>query len=324
MLKRLAIALIAIVLAGTAPATYAEAYPTKPVRIVLPFPPGGPSDVFARLLADRLQVALGQPFIVDYRPGATGIIGTSSAAAAAPDGYTLLFAPNSSHVIAPMLRNPEPYDPLADFVPISQILTFPFFLIVNNDVPAKSVAEFVALAKSRPGRLNFPSVGIGSGNHLINELFRSRAGIDTVHIPYPGVAAMQKALMAGEVHYMFDSIGPSKPLVDAGRMRGLAITGTRRSHLMPDMPTLEEAGYPGFDQVIWFGVFAPKGTPASIVATLERAVIDFVRLPETEKRIRDFGATPVGSSAEAFAAYIAREQPMWRDVIRANNVTLSN
>jgi tripartite-type tricarboxylate transporter receptor subunit TctC len=263
MIARMCVALFLMLLA-VVPSVAANSYPSKPVRIVLPFPPGGPSDVFVRLLAERLQTSLGQPFIVDYRPGATGIIGSTHVANAAADGYTLLFAPNSSHVIAPLLRSPHPYDPLQNFAPISQILTFPFYLIVNNDLPAKSVSDLVTLAKEQPGKLNFPSVGIGSGNHLINEIFRSTAGIKTVHVPYPGVAAMQKALMAGEVHYMFDSIGPSKPLVDAGRMRGLAITGKNRSPLLPETPTLEKSGFPGFDQVIWFGVFAHSSPRASL------------------------------------------------------------
>jgi len=310
--------------AGSMPSAAAETYPSKPVRIILPFPPGGPGDIFTRLLAESLRETLGQPFIVDYRPGATGIIGSTQAANAAPDGYTLLFAPTSSHVIAPLLRNPQPYDPLKNFVPLSMILTFPFYLIVNNDLPVKTVSELVALAKSKPGTLNFGTIGIGSGNHLINEIFKARAGIDTTHVPYPGVAATQKALIGGEVQYIFDSIGPSRPLVNAGRMRGIAITGRERSRLLPDTPTLEEAGYPGFDQVIWFGVFAPAGTPKAIAEKLEKAIIAFAQRPEIIQRIVEFGATPVASTTEQFTAHIAREQPMWRDVITSNNIQLNN
>ena len=302
----------------------ASGYPAKIVRLIVPFPPGGPSDTFARLLGDKLQKSLGQPFVVENRPGGTGIIGTAFVANAAADGYTLLFASSSSQMISPLLHNPRPYDPVKNFEPISMLLSYPFYLVVNNEAPAHSVAELVALAKSNPGKLNFASVGIGSGNHLVSERFNRRAGIDTAHIPYKGVSAMQVAIMSGEVHYMFDSIGPSKPLVDAGKMRALAVTGQERSPLVPHLPTLEESGYPGFDAVIWFGVFAPAGTPQPIVKKLEDAVIAFVRTPEISRRIRDFAATPIGSTAKEFAERIVLEQSAWADIVKSNNIRLGD
>ena len=174
------------------------------------------------------------------------------------------------------------------------VLTYPFYLVVNNDVPARSVAELVSLATAKPGTINYASVGTGAGNYLVSVMFGNRAGIDTVHVPYKGVAAIQMAVMRGEVQFMFDSIGPTKPLVDAGKMRALAVTGRNRSPIVPDVPTLEESGYPGFDAVIWFGVFAPAGTPRPVVKKLEAAIIDFVHSPEISKRISEYAAIPIG------------------------------
>lgn len=299
-------------------------YPNRAVRIVVPFPPGGPTDTFARLVADRLQAMFGKPFVVENRPGATGIIGTKEVANAAPDGYTLVFSSNSNQVIAPLMRHPAPYDPLKNFRPISMLLTFPFYLVVNNDVPARTVAEFVALAKAKPGTLNFASPGPGSGGHLVAEMFKVRAGIDVVHIPHKGVAPSQTAIMSGEVQFMFDSVGSSKPLVDAGKMRGLAVTGKERSWAAPDTPTLLESGFPGFDAVIWHGVLAPVGTPDAIAGKLEKALMAIARQPEIEKRIKSYAATRIGGTSAEFAAYIAHEQPVWANVIKVNNIRLGD
>jgi tripartite-type tricarboxylate transporter receptor subunit TctC len=323
--RLLALALFMIgSVAAHAQAEDPASYPSRSVKIVVPFPPGGPSDAFARLMADRLQTAFGQPFIVENRAGATGMIGTSAVASAPADGYTLLFSSNSSHVIAPMLRTPPPYDPLKNFRPISMLLSYPLYMAVNNDVPANTVAEFVVLAKSKPGKLNFGSIGIGSGGHLTCELFNMRAGIKMTHVPYKGVPATQTAVMTGEVAYIFDSIGPTKPLVDAGKMKGLAVTGRTRSWAAPDTPTLEESGFPGFDAVIWFSIFAPAGTPDGVAAKLEKEIMAFARLPAIEKRIKDYAATRVGGSGQELADYIAREQLMWADIVKANNIRVNN
>jgi tripartite-type tricarboxylate transporter receptor subunit TctC len=325
-IARLFVVFLWIVGASAAHAQTEDAgrYPAKGVKIIVPFPPGGPASVFARLLADRLQSTFDQPFIVENRAGATGIIGTSAVANAAPDGYTLLFASNSSQVMAPLLRSPPPYDPLKNFRPISMLMSYPLYLVVNNDVPARTVAELVALAKAQPGKLNFATIGPGSGNHLVTEMFKARAGIDVVHVPHKGVAAQQMAVMAGEVQFMFDSIGPTKPLVDAGKMRALAVTGRARSWASPDTPTLEESGFRGFDAVIWFGIFAPAGTPDPVVGKLEKEIMAFARLPEIEQRIKGYAATMVGSTGAELAQEIAREQRMWADIIKANDIRLGN
>lgn len=298
-------------------------YPNRTVRIVVPFPAGGPTDTFGRLVADRLQATFGKPFVVENRPGATGIIGTKEVANAAPDGYTLIFSSNSSQVMAPLLRSPAPYD-LKNFRPVSMLLTFPFYLVVNNDVPARTVAEFIALAKAKPGTLNFTSPGPGSGGHLVAELFKIRAGIDAVHVPHKGVAPAQTAMMAGDVQFMFDSVGSSGPLVEAGKLRGLAVTGKDRSWAAPDKPTLLESGFPGFDAVIWLGLLAPAGMPDAIAAKLEKAVMAVARQVEIEKRIKTYAATRIGNSGAEFAAYLAKEQPVWAEVIKSNNIRLAN
>jgi len=217
-----------------------------------------------------------------------------------------------------------PYDPLKNFRPISMLLSYPLYLVVNNDVPARTVAELVALAKAQPGKLNFATIGPGSGNHLVTEMFKGRAAIDVVHVPHKGVAAQQMAVMAGEVQFMFDSIGPTKPLVDAGKMRALAVTGRTRSWAAPDTPTLEESGFPGFDAVIWFGIFAPAGTPDAIVGKLEKEIMAFARLPDIQQRIKGYAATMVGSTGAELAKEIAREQRMWADIIKTNEIRLGN
>ena len=301
----------------------AAQYPNRTVRIVVPFPPGGPTDTYARIVADKLQEAFGQPFIVENKPGATGIIGTSFVANAPADGYTLLFGSNSSQVISSLLQPKPPFDPLKNFRPLSMLLYYPLYLLVNNDVPARTVAELVALAKAQPGKLNMGSIGTGSGGHLVIEMFKGAAGLETVHVPYKGVAPAQVALMGGEIQFLFDSIAGSQTLVAAGKMRGIAVTGRERSPVLPNMPTLKESGYDGFeDVVIWLGMLAPAATPDTIAKKLERELMRIARLPDVSKRIEESSSTAVGSSAEKFASFIARETPVWAGIIKANNIRL--
>jgi tripartite-type tricarboxylate transporter receptor subunit TctC len=301
-----------------------ENYPNRAVRIVVPFPPGGPTDIYARILANKLQGAFGKPFVVENRSGATGIIGTSFVANAPADGYTLLFAVNSSHVISTLLQPRPPFDPLGGFRPLSMLLYYPLYLLLNNDVGARSVAELVALGKAQSGKLNMGSVGTGSGGHLVIEMFKNATGISAVHVPYRGTGPAQNALMAGEIHFLFNGIGASQALVDAGKLRAIAVTGRDRS-LRQEVPTLKESGYGGFeDLVIWLGMLAPAGTPEPIAKKLEAELMRIAQLPDVSKRIRESSSVLVGGTGTDFADAIRRETPAWASIIKENNITLGN
>ena len=303
----------------------AENYPNRTVRIVVPFPPGGPTDSYARILADKLQAALGQPFIVENKAGATGIIGTSYVANAPADGYTLVFGSNSSQVISSLLLPQRPFDPLRDFRPLSMLLYYPAYLLLNNDVPVRSVAELVALGKAQPGKLNMGSVGTGGAGHLAIEMFKNITGISAVHIPYNGAAPAQVGLMAGEVDFIFESIAGSQALVDAGKIRGIAVTGRERSPVLPNVPTLKEAGYDGFeDVVVCLGMLAPAGTPEPIAKKLVTELMRIAHLPDVRKRIKESSSVLVGGTGEDFADAITRETPVWASIIKQNNITLGN
>jgi tripartite-type tricarboxylate transporter receptor subunit TctC len=302
----------------------AENYPNRAVRVVVPFPPAGPTDTYARILADKLQAALGQPFIVENKAGATGIIGTSFVANAPADGYTLLFGANTSHVISPLLQHQRPLDPLRDFRPLSMLLSFPLYLLLNKNVPAESVTELVVLVKARPGKLNMGSVGTGGAGHLAIEMFKNVTGISAVHVPYNGAAPAQVGLVAGEVDFMFESTAGSQALVDAGKLRGIAVTGRERSPVLPDVPTLKESGYEGFeDVVICLGMLAPAGTPEPIAKKLEAELMRIARLPDVSKHIKE-SSSVVGSTGKDFADFIRRETPVWASIIKENNIRLGN
>ena len=303
----------------------AENYPNRAVRIVVPFPPGGVTDTYARMLADKLQAAFGQPFVVENKPGATGIIGTSLVANAPADGYTLLFGANTSHVISSLLQPQRPLDPLRVFRPLSMLLSFPLYLLVNNDVPAMTVADLVALGKAKPGKLNMGSVGTGGAGHLAIEMFNKVTGMKAVHVPYNGTQAAQIALMAGEIDFMFESIAGSQALVDAGKIRGIAVTGRERSPVLPNVPTLKETGYDGFeDLIICLGMLAPAGTPEPIAKKLEAELMRIAHLPDVSKRVNESSSVLVGGTGEDFAAAISRETPVWTLIIKENNIRLGN
>jgi tripartite-type tricarboxylate transporter receptor subunit TctC len=302
-----------------------ENYPNRAVHIVVPFPPGGVTDTYARILADKLQAHLGQPFIVENKPGATGIVGTTLVANAPADGYTLLFGANSSHVISPLLQPQRPLDSLRAFRPLSMLLSFPLYLLVSNDVPAKNVAELVALGRAKPGKLNMGSVGTGGAGHLAIEMFNNLTGMRAVHIPYNGTAPAHIALTAGEIDFLFESIAGSQALVDAGKFRGIAVTGRERSPVLPNVPTLKETGYGGFeDLIVCLGMLAPAGTPEPIAKKLESELMRIARLPDVSKRINASSSTLVGGTGEDFAAAITRETPVWAAIIKENNIRLGN
>ncbi len=302
----------------------AEHYPNRAVHIVVPFPAGGPTDTYARILADKLQTAFGQPFVVENKAGATGLIGTSFVANAPADGYTLLFGANTSHVISPLLQPQRPLDPLREFKPLSMLLTFPLYLLLNNDVPATSVAELVSLGKARPGKLNMGSVGTGGAGHLVIEKFKNVTGISAVHVPYNGAGSAQVGLMAGEVDFMFESAAGSQALVDAGKLRGIAVTGRERSPVLPNVPTLKQSGYDGFeDLVVCLGMLAPAGTPDPIAKKLEAELMRIARLADVSKRIKETSSV-VGGTGKDFGDFIRRETPVWAAIIKENSIRPAN
>jgi tripartite-type tricarboxylate transporter receptor subunit TctC len=303
----------------------AESYPNRAVRVVVPFPPGGATDTYARILADKLQASLGHPFVVENKAGATGIIGTGFVANSPADGYTLLFGANTSHVISSLLQSQRPLDPLRVFRPLSMLLSFPLYLLLNNDVPAGSVAELVALGKAKPGKLNMGSVGTGGAGHLVIEKFNNVTGIGAVHIPYNGTQLAQVGLMTGETDFLFESIAGSHALVDAGKLRGIAVTGRERSPVLPNVPTLKESGYDGFeDLIICLGMLAPAGTPEPIAKKLEAELMRIAKLPDVSRRIKESSSVLVGGTGKDFADAIRHETPLWASIIKENNIKLGN
>lgn len=304
-------------------ASAGSSYPQRPVTIIVPFPAGGPSDGYTRLIAQKLHAKLGQPFIIDNRPGATGMIGTAAVARAKPDGYTLLLASNSSQLISPLVRASAPYDPLRDFEPITILGRYPFCLIVNNAVPARTIGEFTALAKNQPGKLFYGTIGEGSGTHLMAEMFKQQAGIDLVQVPYKGGAAVNTALIAGEVQAYFDGVGSAKPLVDAGRVRALAVTGASRSALLPNVPTLGESGLRGFDPTIWLGMFAPRGTPDAVVQALYKEIKQILETDqEVRDRFADAGTEILGLDPQQASQSMRDEQVAWKALIQRLNIRI--
>jgi tripartite-type tricarboxylate transporter receptor subunit TctC len=306
--------------------TAAEDYPSRTVRIIVPFAAGGPTDAYARVLAEKLQSKFGQPFVVENKPGATGAVGTSFVATAPADGYTLLFPSNSSQVVGPLLQGSKrAFDPFKDFRPLSMLLYYPMYLVVGAGVPAKTVQEFVALAKAQPDKMNFGSPGTGSGGHLTSEIFLSAAAIKAVHVPYKGVGPAQIGLMSGEIQFIFDSVGSSQQLIDDGKLRGLAVTGRERLSRVPAIPTLKESGYDGFeDVVIWLGMFAPAATPEPIAKKLEAALMEIARMPDVVKRIQDGSSVLAGGTGKELADFMVRETPAWEGIIKKNNISINN
>src|SRR5436190_7287636 len=288
-------------------AAFAQNWPNRPVRFLVPFAAGaGINDIMARLVGQHLGAGLGQPVVIENRAGAGGIAGTEAAAKAAPDGYTFLMT-NLSLVTSAFLYAGLPYDPQKDFVPVTLVATSPLMLVVHPSVAAKSVQELVALAKANPGRLNFGSGGVGSTPHLSGELFKSLAGIDAVHVPYKGGAPALNDLVGGQLSFMIENVPGTMPFVKGGKLRALAITSAQRSPLDPTLPTMAEAGVPGYEVVGWNGIVAVAGTPPGIVARLQAEVGSALRLPEVRERLAALGGEPVGSTPEEFGAFLRAE-----------------
>jgi tripartite-type tricarboxylate transporter receptor subunit TctC len=293
----------------------AQDYPARPIRLVVPFPPGGPTDVLARIVAVRLGERLGQPVVVDNKPGASGMIGADMVAKAAPDGYTLL-ANASIHVINPSLYSKTAYDAITDFAPVSNLADVPLVLAVNPKVAARSVAELVALAKTSKISLAFASAGNATSQHLSGEAFKIAANIDMLHVPYKGSAPALTDLIGGQVQLMFDSLPSAMPHLKAGTIRPLAVTTPKRSAALPEVPTIAESGYPGFSISTWYGVWAPAATPPGVVMRLSREIAAIVRLPEVRQQFAGLGAEPVGNTPEEFAAFTKAELAKWAGIVK--------
>ena len=296
------------------------AYPTHPVRILVPFPPGGPADALARLTGDRLSRSLGQSFVVENRPGAGGNIGMEQGAKAAADGYTLTLAPVGNLTIAPSLYSKLPYDPAKDYAPITVLAAVPNVLIVHPSVGARTLAELVALAKAKPGSLNYASPGNGSGPHLAGELLKSMAGIDLVHVPFNGVAPAMNAVLGGQVQLFFAQSSAALQHVKAGTVIALGVASPRRIASAPDLPTIAEQGLAGFDVTSWYALVAPAGTPASIVDRLHQEIAKALAEPDVRERIAGLGAEPVGNTPAEFAAMQRAEAARWAKLAREANI----
>lgn len=293
-----------------------QAYPTKPIRMIVPFPPGGTTDVVARLVAQKLTEAWGQQVVVDNRPGAGGIIGTEIVAKATPDGYTALLGSITTHAVNPALYKKLNFDPVKDFTPVSLVVSSPQLLAVHPSVAAKSVKELIALAKAKPGQLNYASAGTGTSPHLTFELFKSMAGIDVVHVPYKGTGPAITDLIGGQVQMMITGVVALMPHIKSGKLRGLGVTSAKRVAALPDLPTIAESGIPSFDVSSWFGVFLPGGTPKPIVANMNAEIRKILEVPEVRQRLISQGADPASNTPGEFAAYVKAEMAKWGKVVR--------
>jgi tripartite-type tricarboxylate transporter receptor subunit TctC len=298
-------------------AAQAGGFPDKAIRIVVPFPPGGATDAAARLVAVKMSEHWGQPVVVDNRAGAGGNVGSDLVAKAPADGYTLVMGVTGSHAINTSLYSRTPYDPVADFVAISQVAVVPNVLVVHPSVPAKNLAELVALAKKEPGKLNYASLGNGTAAHLGMEMLKAEAGVDITHVPYKGSAPAVSDLLAGQVQMMVDGLPSALPHVKAGKLRAIALTSLRRSPSLPDLPTIAES-YPGFYADAWSGLFAPKGTPQPVVDKLSAEVQRILKLPEVREKLAALGAEPVGSTQAEFAAHVKKEIDKWAKVVKTS------
>lgn len=295
---------------------FAQAWPSKPIRLVIPFPAGGSTDIVGRLIADKLTQSLGQPVVVDNRGGAGGTTGSDVVAKAAPDGYTFLMGTSSTHAIAPALYPKLAYDVARDFAPVSLLGTATILMVVPPSVPAKSVAEFIALAKAKPGQMMFGSTGNGSVSHLTAEHFKSAAGIDMQHVPYKGDTPMTLDLVAGRVHVAFGTAVAFLPFVQAGKLNALAVTDARPSPVAPTLPTVAASGLPGFEALQWFGLLAPAGTPKDIVARVHAEVAKALRLPEVQERLQGLGMQIVGGGPDQFGSFMRSESAKWSRIVR--------
>ena len=316
----LAIALGTLATLAAPLSAQAQAWPAKPVKIIVPYPPGGATDILGRLVAAKLQEAWGQPVTVENKPGASGVLGNDFVAKAPADGYTVLLGITAIVQSAPLMK--LPYDPYKDFAPVSLLSSSTSLLVVRSDLPVKNVAEYVALIKSQPGRHGYGSYGNGTSAHIQGENFKAQTGTDLAHVPYKGAAPMMNDLLGGQLSMAFVDAGTGRSFVGAGKVKALGVTGTDRLKMAPDAPTFTELGMKGFEPKGWFGFFLPAATPPAVVAKLSADIQKAVRLPDITARIEDLGQTPVGSTPEAFAAVIKTDGPLYAKLIKDLNIRL--
>ena len=307
-----------LVLCGAAAGAWAQAYPSKPIRLVVGFPPGGGNDIIARLVGAKMQENWGQPVVIDNKPGANSIIAAEFVAKSAADGYTLLVNATGGMSVNPVLYAKLPYDSLKDFVPISMVGSFPLVLVVNPSVPANSVPELIAYAKANPGKLNYSSGS--TAFQVATEMFKQMTGTDIKQIPYKGSVQAISAVMAGDVQMTIVDTPPLVPQIKSGRVRALAVTSARRAAAMSDVPTIAESGVPGYEMALWIGVFAPAGTPQDVAARLNAEVVRIVNLPDTREKLAGMGVEPLGNSSEQMAEWIRREIAKFGPVVKAGNI----
>jgi tripartite-type tricarboxylate transporter receptor subunit TctC len=312
------VALAMLSLAAAAPSR-AQDYPSHPVKMIVPFGAGGPTDIFTRLLAEELRKALKEPFVMENRPGAGTIIGTEAAAKSPPDGYTLLMISATQTTTETLVPN-KSYKLLRDFVPVASLLNSELVMVVHPSVPVNTVKDFIALAKSKPGALNYASSGVGSNYHMAGELFKNLTGTDILHVPYKGSSGARNDIISGQIEMMFDSVPSVAPMIQAGRVKALGTTGKVRSAILPDIPTLSEAGVPGYEATIWIGLMAPAGTPQPIVTLLSSEINKILARADVIEAWRKQGATAMSMTPDQFGEYVQSEIDKWARVIKANGI----
>ncbi len=310
--------LLGAVLSGP---TFAQAYPSKPVKLIVPSAPGSPPDIRARWLAEKLAPALGQPIVVDNKAGAAGSIGTEAGARSAPDGYTLLLVHQGTLAINPHLYARTGYDPIADLAPVTRLVVSPMLLAVHPEMPVNSAADLIRLANEKPGQLTFGSGGTGTPPHMAGELFKRMAKIDVVHVPYKAASPALVDLMAGRLSYTIDSVAIQLPQVKNGKIKALAVTGAKRLASLPDVPTVTESGLPGFEYWSWMGICVPAGTPKEIVSRLNQAIVGILGTPPAREWFAAQGGEPMGETSEEFAAFIKAEHAKWGMIVRDAGIT---
>ena len=315
--------LVAVMLCAqaTSVAQTASAFPNQPIRMVVPYPPGGPTDITARVVAAEMSKTIGQNIVIDNRPGASGMIGSEMVTKSTPDGYTVL-ANASIHVINPSVYPDMRFDAIKDFTPITQLAQVPLVLVVPANSPIKSVKDLVEYAKANPGKVNFGSAGSASAQHLAGESFKIAAGIQMQHIPYKGSAPALTDLAGGQLQLMFDSMPSATPMINSGKLRAIAVTTTTRAKARPDLPTIAESGFPGFDISTWYAYWAPKGTPADVVEKLAASAAQALKNPEVIAKYEAMGAEPVGSTPAQFAAYVESEAKKWSEIVKKSGAKL--
>jgi len=320
MLRRaFSLIVLATLWSAPAPPCAAQDYPSRPVKVIVPFGAGGPTDVFTRAIAEDLRKSLNQPFVMENRPGAGTIIGSDAAAKSPSDGYTLLMMSATQTTTETLVPN-KPFKLMRDFVPVASLLSSELVMVVHPSVPVNTLQEFIALARSKPGALNYASSGVGSNYHMAGELFKNLTGTNILHVPYKGSAGARNDIISGQIEMMFDSVPTMAQMIQAGRVKALGTSGRVRSAILPDVPTLSEAGVPGYEATLWVGVMAPAGTPRPIVELLNAEINKILARPDVRESWEKQGATPVSMKPDEFGAYVQSEIEKWAKVINANGI----